>query len=303
MLDLIGHGRNKIREGNAYKLAKEVHVEIFSELLLELLINSGESKEHPRIVILGGQPGSGKSTLADIARHKVFDNQPVAAINGDDYRACHPMAGEIYKKNDKRFAELTDADGRIWTSKLLECAIQGKRDIIFEATMRNREPLMSTINHLKNEGYDIEIMVMAVPGSVSRAGIVKRYENQRARGYMARWTPFQAHDEAYVNMPETVSGIEKESPIDSICVYNRAQELLYSNMRRDGILKPALPQQDAKASIQIERSRPLSLYEQNLLNDNVKNIQKMMEDRGAGKDFNAISAVIFGNAGLERHLI
>jgi hypothetical protein len=82
--------------------------------------------------------------------------------------------------------------------------------------MRNREPLMSTIDHLREKGYMIDIMVMAVHESVSRAGIVKRYENQRARGGIARWTAFEAHDEAYRNMPETVGVIESQSPVDSV---------------------------------------------------------------------------------------
>lgn len=53
----------QMTEGSAYKLTKKAHERVFRGLLLEMLENSGEPKEQPRIVILGGQPGSGKSKL------------------------------------------------------------------------------------------------------------------------------------------------------------------------------------------------------------------------------------------------
>lgn len=117
---------------------------------------------------------------------EIFNNEPVATINGDDYRISHPKADEIYRKHDKAFAEMTDPDVRVWTSRLLEAAIEGRRNIIFEATMRNKEPLMSTMKDLKAEGYRIDIMVMAVNDQTSRIGIVKRYEDKKATGEIAR---------------------------------------------------------------------------------------------------------------------
>jgi predicted ABC-type ATPase len=285
--------------GACYKLSDKQHEEIFLEILKGML-SATELQKNPRIVILGGQPGSGKSKLTDIAREFFFNDQPVAVINGDDYRVLHPKAQEIFNLYDKRFAEMTDPDVRAWTPRLLGAAIQGKRDIIFEATMRNREPLMSTINYLKENGYTIDVMVMAVHERVSRAGIVKRYENQKAKGGIARWTPFEAHDEAYGNMPETAEAIENQSPIDSIRVYNRAGEVLYSNERESGVLKPTLPWLNAKAAILRERDRPLSMSEERLLKENIKDIQKMMESRGAGKDFKEISAKLFAHRGAER---
>jgi predicted ABC-type ATPase len=241
----------------SYKLPYETHEEIY-ELLLDKILKKTERQENPQIVILGGQPGSGKSRLIEIACEAVFGNRPVAVINGDDYRAFHPQASEIYSRHDKRFSELTDPDVRKWTSRLFEAAADGGRDIIFEATMRNKEPLMSTIKALKEMGYRIGIMVMAVNWQVSRMGIVRRYESQREKNLIARWTPFESHDEAYRNMPRTVAAIEQESPIDSIAVYGRAGNLIYANGAAGDPFKRPLDGIGADRAIREERSGPLS---------------------------------------------
>jgi hypothetical protein len=123
-----------------YKLSKKEHDRIFQRLNRKILTQN-KPQEHPTIIILGGQPGSGKSRLTETAKKSVFGDKRVAAINGDDYRSYHPQAREIYERHDKNFAELTDPDVRVWTSSLLEAAVNDRRDIIFEAAMRNKEPL------------------------------------------------------------------------------------------------------------------------------------------------------------------
>ncbi|MDR3076434.1 MAG: zeta toxin family protein [Synergistaceae bacterium] len=55
------------------------------------MLQNSAPQEKPRIVILGGQPGSGKSLLTETARKEIFSSQPVAVINGDDYRVSHPQ--------------------------------------------------------------------------------------------------------------------------------------------------------------------------------------------------------------------
>jgi predicted ABC-type ATPase len=270
-----------------YKLSAETHEKIFQQLLSEMLAES-DARKCPGIVVLGGQPGSGKSHLMRIAREKFFDNRPVTTINGDDYRAAHPKAREIYEQYDKTYVEITDFDVRKWTSMLLEAAVERKRDIVFETTMRYKEPLMSTIRRLKEKGYKIGIYVMAVNERISRIGSVQRYENQKAKGGIARWTPLDVHDEAYRKMPETVSAIENESPIDSLKIYNRAGELLYFNEREDGIFIRPVSNMNAKSAVIKERDRRLTLREQRFLRQAIKDIQKQMSDRGAAQDFNEI---------------
>jgi predicted ABC-type ATPase len=277
-----------------YKLSDREHELGFQRLLKDML-ETTEPRECPSIVILGGQPGSGKSKLTEIAKGVFFDGKPVAVINGDDYRHNHPQAYEIYQNHDKKYAEMTDPDVRKWTPRLLEAAIEGRRDIIFEATMRNREPLMTTIRHLKEEGYKVGVFIMAVNEHVSRIGILSRYENQKHDGGIARWTPVETHDEAYKNMPATVEAIELESPIDHISVYGRGGRELYKNEASGGVFKRPLPGEGARHTIRNEHLRPLSALEKSGLRDSIEDIRQKMSQRGAEEEFGQLLGIFSRN--------
>ena len=211
-----------------FKLTTEEHERVFQKLNEEMLATSLPA-DNPRIVILGGQPGAGKSILAEIAKNQFFKGLSVAIINGDEYRDAHPHRNEILHLNDRRYTENTDPDVREWTRKVLDSAIRNRRNIIFEGTMRNQEPLMSTIVRLNEEGYRIDVFVMAVNASTSRLGAQERYEAQKELVGYGRWTSIKSHDEAAQNLANTVAAIEAISPIDSLSVFNRNKECLYTS--------------------------------------------------------------------------
>ncbi len=267
-----------------FKLPPREHERIYKRLE-EGMLSSSSPSATPHIVILGGQPGAGKSFLARSACARFFDGKPVAVLNGDNYRFEHPHAIEILMNDDKLFAERTDPDVRVWTQRLLAAAATNRRNILFEGTMRNKEPLMGTISRLSGDGYRVDVSVLAVPASISRLGIIDRYEHEKALFGYARWTPMQSHDEAYRNLPETVAAIESKSPIDSINIYNRQEDLLYFTGGKT-------PSSDIAAqcfkcaaeAISWERNRDLSENERRTLEDAIAEILKQMKRRLAPEE-------------------
>jgi predicted ABC-type ATPase len=226
-----------------YKLYVFEHEQIYTELEQDMLSSSFFSPK-PLIYVLGGQPGSGKSGLTEICKEELaLARAPFPAIiNGDDYRQSHPRSYEIYQAGEKRYSERTDPDARLWTSRLLASAVKNRRNIIFEGTMRNKEPLMSTIKDFKAKGYGIHIMVMSTKSEFSILGIVSRYIDQKGKNGFGRWVSAESHDEAYKNLPETVKAIETGSPIDSIRLYNRDGKLLAEKELETAILKERVRQ-------------------------------------------------------------
>lgn len=174
------------------------------------------SSEHPEIFILGGQPGSGKSTLLpSLARGK-----DIVTINGDEFRSAHPNYHQMMEKDPEHMAELTDPEVRRWTKEIFDEAIERHFTIAFESTMRQDEPLCTTLLTLKKEGYRVTACVKAVHENDSWERCEKRYQRGlQATGY-GRKVSRASHDEAYARMPLTLQRIEKGGLADEIRIYD-----------------------------------------------------------------------------------
>lgn len=283
-----------------YKLSEEKHNAVYA-ILERRTLGNVSSVDYPRVVILGGQPGAGKSKLINMAVHAL---KPVPAIiNGDDYRSAHPLAYEILRTNDKQYAEKTDPDVRLWTARLFNAAISKRCNIVFEGTMRNKEPLMSTIQYLHDVGYRIDIHVMAVKAEISRVGIVDRYESQKEFSGGGRWTPVESHDEAYLNLPSTVEALEQNSPIYSLKIYNHNGIALYTNMNGfksiSGRKSIFGVKSDAMAAILRVRKKPLTKDERLFLDHKrAEIIEKMQKRHATQEEISKVKTIIDFENGL-----
>lgn len=231
----------------------------------------------PTILIISGQPGCGKTSMTELLKQKIFiDPSKETEINGDDYRALHPKSMEIFRSKGKDYAKYTDPDARLWTSELLEWASDNNRNIIFESTLRQPEPINTTIKGLKAKGYSVIIAVMSVPYEISKTNIVLRYENSlRIKGGIARWTDIKSHDEAYKNIPETVDFLEKNNTaIDKLYI------LKYEVTNEINIIYPDKQFNTAKEALNQTRLS-FSAKERQMNYQNQLKILKLMKHRNA----------------------
>lgn len=215
-----------------FKLDANKHEQIYQKIESRLFQET-RSSLRPRAVIMGGQPGSGKSKLLEASR-EVFPDGNVVVINGDELREYHPQSPEIFKLDDKRYAERTDADSRVWTKRVFDKAIETKRNIIFESTMREAEPISETMKRLRDEGYELTAKVVATHERISKTSIYMRYEQQKYDKGYGRFTSQDSHDAGYVGMPKTVDHIDKNKLVDCLEVYNRSGVLLFSKTLKEG---------------------------------------------------------------------
>ncbi|TCS93590.1 zeta toxin family protein [Hazenella coriacea] len=214
-------------DSQKYKLSKAEHQHIFEYLKQEMFAETTPVK-NPTIVILGGQPGSGKANMIDLSRHE-FPDRNCYFVNGDELRKEHPHHQEIFRHFEQDYARLTDPDVRVWTKELFDLAIETKRNIIFEGTMRQAEPLCQTLLHLKHQGYKVIIRILAVNEQLSFLGTIERYEGQKQIFGHGRSVPKNSHDAAYQGLLQTVKRIEHGKLFNTLQVYNRNHDLLYEN--------------------------------------------------------------------------
>ncbi len=259
---------------DSFKLSDQEHERAYQKIENDLLQGT-RPIEQPRVIITGGQPGSGKSKLLEQGREQ-FPDGNVVVINGDDLRVYHPRQEEILKVDDKRFAERTDPDSRAWTKRLFDRAIESKLNIIFESTMRDAGPISETMKRLRDQGYHITAKVIATHERMSKTGIYKRYEEQKAAKGYGRWSELSSHDAGYEGMPRTVDHIERNKLVDRLEVYNRAGELLCSNALKAGEWENSPKALDA---IEAERQRKPTEREIQELRSDWQRIYDLMEQR------------------------
>lgn len=262
-----------------FKLDQETHDQVYAEIELEAF-NLTCAVEQPRVIVTGGQPGSGKSTLIENSK-KDFPNSNVVVINGDEYRRYHPRKEEMLAIDDKRFAEFTDADCRVWTKKLFDTAIDSGRNIIFETTMREAGPISETLHRLKELGYHITARVIACHARYSITGIFRRYEEQKNSAFYGRWSNLESHDAGYKGVPVTVMHIENSKLVNRFEVYDRLGQLLYSNE----LVSDAWQKRPAAVeAIESERARIPTSIEKRAYQIDWERILLLMNNRRASED-------------------
>ncbi|MDR1875382.1 MAG: zeta toxin family protein, partial [Synergistaceae bacterium] len=136
----------------------------------------------------------------------------------------------------------------------------------------------------KEEGYRVDVTVMAAGGEFSKLGILERYEGQKADVGYGWWTSPATHGKTYDGIPETAKLVELKCRIDSFSVYNRSGGILYANTSRDGVYTKPPHNADARAAIMKERNRPLTPEEQSTLLEGRRRMLENMKRRGAAPE-------------------
>ena len=174
----------------------------------------------PKAIILGGQPGAGKSELIKIAR--TIHNKNTVVCNADEYRDFHPHAEEIKRLYEAFYPEITVAYAQQWNNMLRKHCEDNRYNFILETTFSSGKIMNETIRELKQKGYEVSVMVLAVNKQISFLGTRIRYEEMKARDKYGRMVDKAAHDDKYLKVAETLELVQKEKGYDHIYIYGRA---------------------------------------------------------------------------------
>ena len=253
-----------------YKLSPDKHEEIL-EQIMEDVFSQAKSFENPDIFILGAQPGAGKSTYINhlIASGEAKD---CLVINADEYRAYHPQIDEINSKYPEQMAAITDLDVRDWTQRIFAQAIKNRNNIIFEGTMRTNQ-ICETIKKLHDQGYNVNIIVLAVNYFESKLSTYSRYEESLQRKELARHSPPEAHDETYGKMLSTLQQIEDEGYYSKMTIHSRDKRVVFRSDRKN-------PKVGSVVAILKHRDRVWSQSKLNAYQSKADEVINVMHARG-----------------------
>ena len=227
------------------------------------------SQENPKAFLLGGQPGAGKSALENMIN---IENRYVS-ISGDDYRKFHPLYDKLNKIYGKDASKYTQKWSGEMVEYLLKEARKEKWNVILEGTLRKAELPIREAKDFKENGYSVELYVVAVKPEKSYLATLQRYEEMIVRCRIPRMTPKEHHDLVVNNIGNNLEIIYNSKAFDNIKLFDRENNLLY-NYRENLDISP-------KNILEKEFYREWKIEEIKNFKEKWENLIKMVENREA----------------------
>ncbi|CAJ0902851.1 hypothetical protein R20233_04844 [Ralstonia sp. LMG 32965] len=238
-------------------------------------------QEHPKAILLGGQPGAGKSALAAEAVRELRASGGAVVIDADRMREENPRYKQLSKEDPQNAADRTQKEAGEWATRLTMAAVENRRNLVVDGTMRSPENIRDLAARLKDNGYEVEARVLAVNPETSMTRARLRFEEQVAERGTGRFVNKEQHDNAYVGMVESVRALERDKLTDSVRVYDANQRQIYENRQERGDWQKKA---EAVRVLEQERTRPWTHAERRDYVSALEDINALAKQREGVRD-------------------
>lgn len=212
---------------NCYKISESIF-ERTLRVIIEQFTYGCFPETAPTAIITGAQPGAGKTELQKVAEGKLNGN--VVVCNADNFRDFHPLSHEIKLRYPEQYPELTAGYAQKWNNLLCKYCRDNTLNYILETTFSSGERLNGTIQELKDNGYTVDIMLLAVNPRLSLLGTYMRYEDSIEKNGLGRKVSKEAHDSRFNAIADTIRAISDPKLFDNIYIYSRSIVLEYTDL-------------------------------------------------------------------------
>lgn len=196
--------------------------------------------EHPRAILLAGQPGAGKTELSTMLVSQL--DCGAAFLNGDEYRRYHPNYRELYSRYGFDSVQMTSAFSAAVTEQLIETLSDQKINLVIEGTGRTVDVPKATAEKLAAKGYTVEMAVIAARPEVSLISTLRRFYQMNARGTIPRATALAAHDAVVDALPSNLDSLMRLPSISHVSIWDRELMLLFDSQTDQNIPSDTLLQ-------------------------------------------------------------
>lgn len=217
-----------------------------------------QPQERPAAVLLGGQPGAGKSALAAAAVREFKDRGGAVLIDADRMREFHPLYQALARDDPRHAADRTHPEAAVWATRLTATAMEQRRNLVVDGTMRDPANVRALAQRLRAHGYEVEARVLAVHPDLSLVRARLRFEEQVAERGTGRYVNQAQHDTAVRGLAESVVALERDKLVDAVRLYDTHQLPVYENRLERGKWQRA---PEAARALEAERARPWSYAE------------------------------------------
>lgn len=206
--------------GKIYKITDE-ELKNTQTRIVEMMLHGKVPSDNPIAIFDIGPAGSGKTGLNGYAVSQ-FPNNNIIVVNNDELKPFYPKADEISKLYPEYYIKVTNEASKVWTDELMNEAINGRYNVLYEGTGRKIKIFERMISEMKRQGYKIIVRAMAVHELNCLMSILERYEYQVRQKGWGRLVSLETFFKAYRDeMLDTIDAFEKSSDISSVEVYMR----------------------------------------------------------------------------------
>lgn len=205
---------------------EDEHAKVLEDIKAISYFNKAPS-DNPTFIIVVGQTGSGKSNLsAEILRKNKKQNIDVVKIDSDEYKAYRSDSLEIQRKFLSKYGFLTAPDSYRHRDEMIVDAMDKKYNILLEVAPSVKDGLFIDIDKIMQQGYNVELNVIAVSRLNSLLSIHERYEDQLRSNYSAaKLTSISRHDDSYNSLNYAIMKANDKGV--AINVYKRGINIPY----------------------------------------------------------------------------
>jgi hypothetical protein len=227
------------------RLPPEENRRIFREQIAPVFLDGSAPQRAPVAVIVGGQTGAGKTAVTRMVKDALDRNGPAAWINMDFYNPHHPEYARWQAERPQEADALVRPDGDAWWEQAQQYAVERGYNILVESAMVGPAEYEDICRRIRSAElppgvapYRIETALVAVPGPVSRLGIMSRYlEELRENGH-GRLVDPDIHDAALAGVLRGAAAFEREGLGDYATVLRRDGHTVHSQTVTAGPARP-----------------------------------------------------------------
>lgn len=214
-------------DSDAYRLEDPELDAIFTDTIIPISFGDCALSTDPLLVLVGAQPGAGKSRAGAAIRQQ--SRQHLVEIIGDDLRPYHPHFQDLLALHPAAMPDGTAQAAGAWVERSIRYAAEHQISALVEGTFRNPQVPLGTARRFREQGFRVEVHLIAVAPEVSRLSIADRFVTGTQLNGAARFTSVDAHNLAFDALPDTLRALhETPSPVHRFVVRDRAG-LLYSS--------------------------------------------------------------------------
>jgi predicted ABC-type ATPase len=209
------------------RLSKEEHQRIFrDELLPEAGLDRFTPQEHPKAIILAGQPGAGKGGLVRATRQEFGSD--IFPIDPDEQRQFHPDAKRWQLESPYGWSQKTNADAGAWAGELRDAGVERRVNLIVDTTLGDAKNATRLIEGLQKAGYEVEVRAVATHRLESEHGVDERFTRRIDIEGVGRDVPLEFHDKVYRDLPENLDRVREATGVP-VRIYDRSGAELYDS--------------------------------------------------------------------------